>query len=540
MIPLRFGFPEGGIAHPSTDPLPLHERVAAKLLARQAQMAPERPFVGFGGKWLTYGEADARANRVANALASLGIGKGMRVGILLRNRFEFLDLWFGLSRLGAIQVPLNPEYRAAQLEHVFRRAPIELVVAEQALLDELQVALSTLDRQPMLMTLDAAPASQVGLCYEDALGSASALPPAGAEAVSGADPGAVMNTSGTTGPSKGVLLSHAQQYILGRNLAADMDLGPDDVFYNFFPLFHNTAQAMITVPVLLVGARMILTEKFSASRFWPEVTEHECTAFYFIGEIIHILLKSTTAHDALGSRLRVGWGIGARPKDQVEFQTRFRVALRTGYGSTEANVPCVLPHDAKDIESAGRAIPGFEIRIADASDEPVAAGMQGEILVRANEPFSLMLGYDGDPAATVAAWRNLWLHTGDAATINENGDIYYKGRVKDSIRVRGENISAFEVEQVIGELPQVAEVAAIAVPGELGGDDLKIVVVRKAGAELTPEALIAHAQTCLPRYSIPRYVEFVSELPKTATNKVQKHVLRSMPFTPATWDRTRA
>src|SRR5262249_23693236 len=138
------------------------------------------------------------------------------------------------------------------------------------------------------------------------------------------------------------------QYVLGRTIAADIELGPDDVFYNFYPLFHNTAQAMITLPVLIAGARMVLTERFSASRFWPEIVEHGCTAFYYIGEIMNILVKSTSQRDAAGSRLRVGWGIGAQSSDFVEFQRRFGVPLRTGYGSTEANVPCLLPHDAKD------------------------------------------------------------------------------------------------------------------------------------------------------------------------------------------------
>jgi crotonobetaine/carnitine-CoA ligase len=151
-----------------------------------------------------------------------------------------------------------------------------------------------------------------------------------------------------------------------------------------------------------------------------------------------------------------------------------------------------------------------------------------------------MMGYDGDPAATLAAWQDLWLHSGDAGAMDKDGNLYFKGRVKDSIRVRGENISAFEVEQVISDVDGVAEVAAIAVPSELGGDDLKIVVVAHATAKLVPADLIAHAERALPRYSIPRYVEFVAELPKTPTNKVQKHVLRSQPFTAGTWDRTTA
>jgi carnitine-CoA ligase len=534
--PIRFGFPPGGIGHPAADELPLHDRVAAKILARQAAAAPDRRFVYCSGQWTTYGEADRRANRAAHALGSMGVKKGLRVALLLRNRLEYLDLWFGLSRLGAIQVPVNTEYRAPQLVHVLNRAPIHAVVVERGLLQELQRAMRDVASRPIIVLVD----SQDGddsVNYLAAVSAAPEMPVNAAEEVHGADTSAVMNTSGTTGPSKGVRLSHAQQYILGRMIAADVGLGPDDTYYNFFPLFHNTAQAMITLPVLLVGARMILTERFSASRFWADVIEHQCTVFYYIGEIMRILLKSTTSEDARNARLRTGWGIGASPGDFLEFQQRFSVALRTGYGSTEANVPCYLPHGSTKFDSVGRPVPGFEIRIATERGEPVAANVQGEILVRSSEPCALMLGYDGDPAATVAAWQDLWFHSGDAGVLDADGDLYFKGRVKDAIRVRGENISAFEVEQAIGDFVGVLEVAAIAVPSELGGDDLKIVVATRQGAHVTHEALIEHAAARLPRYSIPRYVEFVDALPKTATNKVQKHILRAQPFTTATWDR---
>jgi crotonobetaine/carnitine-CoA ligase len=417
------------------------------------------------------------------------------------------------------------------------------MVVERGLLGVFSVALAQIKRKPTLVLLDAdqrVEALDGAIDYAAEVVVASARAPAGADDVSGADPGAVMNTSGTTGPSKGVRLSHAQQYILGRMIGADMGLRADDVFYNFYPLFHNTAQAMITVPVLLVGARMILTDKFSASRFWPEVIAHRCTAFYYIGEIMRILLKSTTAADARGAQLRVGWGIGAAAKDFVEFQQRFGVTLRTGYGSTEANVPCYLPHGSTNVESVGRAVAGFEIRIANDRGEPVEPGMQGEILVRSHEPCALMLAYDGDADATVAAWQDLWFHSGDAGVLDADGNLYFKGRVKDSIRVRGENVSAFEVEQALGEVDGVLEIAAVAVPSELGGDDIKVVVVIREGAAITPEMLVAHAQSQLPRYAVPRYVEFVSALPKTPTNKVQKHVLRAQPFTASTWDRTQS
>jgi len=519
----------------------LRDRVASKILRAQAARIGERDFVRWSGRSYSYAEMDVSADRVAAAFRSLGAVKETRVGILLANRVEYLDLWFGLSRIGAVQVPLNTAYRAPQILHVLRRAPVPIVVVEEVLAAELmQVA----DEVPELTTIVVlgdrrtvpVRAGRSVVTYADLLARHRSPAPMDID-IGGADTGVVMNTSGTTGPSKGVRLSHAQQYILGRNIALDLELNERDVYYNFFPLFHNTAQAMITLPVLLTGARMVLTERFSARHFWPEVREHGCTVFYYIGEILRMLLKSTTTQDAEGNRLRAGWGIGAAPQDFIEFQRRHGVVLRSGYGSTEANVGVYLPHDDPDPASVGRPWSGYEVRIGDADDVPLPAGEVGEILVRADEPCTLMQAYDGDPQATIAAWRNLWFHTGDAGSLDEMGNLYFKGRLRDGIRVRGESVSAFEVEEAVGQCAGVLEVAAIAVPCELGGDDVKVVIVPAPGASIDPATIIAQASERLPKYAVPRYVEIVAALPKTETNKVRKNVLRETPFTPATWDR---
>lgn len=522
--------------------LTLNEQVAAHILHRQATRIGERTFVVCGDQRITYAEADQRADRMAAAFASLGVTKGERVALLLKNRIEYLDLWFGLSRIGAIQLPLNTAYRSPQLLHTLKRAPVAAVVVEDDLLCELEGVIDQLDGLKHLIVLGNAKLrfNHTYLFLNDILASTKVPPKIG---ISGADVGAIMNTSGTTGPSKGVLLSHAQQYILGRNIANDLALTERDVYYNCFPLFHNTAQAMITLPVLLVGATMVLVERFSATRFWPDVRAHGCTAFYYIGETLRILLRNTTVaggSGSTGSTLRIGWGIGASPADFSEFQTRHGVALRSGYGSTEGNVGVYLPHDNPNLASVGRALPGFNMRIAAPDNEPQPPGTTGEILVRATEPCTIMLGYDGDAAATIAAWKDLWFHTGDAGYLDAQGNLYFVGRIKDAIRVRGENVSAFEVEEAIAQVAGVMEVAAVAVPCDLGGDDIKIAVVVRTDVKLTVEALIQHAEKCLPKFAVPRYVEFVAALPKTETNKVRKNVLRETPFTPTTWDRLKS
>lgn len=540
----RFGFPAGGgPLRIEADALPLSERVAAKLLGRQAQANPDRKFIYFNGDWITYGDIDRRANRIANALKASGIGKGSRVAIMLGNCLEYFDLWFGASRIGAVQLPISVDYRSKQIAQTFQRSQVDLVVVESAFLSELDAAFELIGRRIPSVVLGHDPQISTPADvtpYSAWVEKASDAPLHEADDVSGADIAAVMNTSGTTGPSKGVLLTHAQQYILGRTMAADMGLTSDDVFYNFFPLFHNTAQAMITVPVILAGAKMILVDRFSASRFWPDVRQHKCSAFYYIGEIINILLKTPDVEQLTNDVLRVGWGIGASAEDAAAFTARFGVDLRSGYGSTEANVPCCVPRGTTKSGSAGCVVPGFDVRIADPAGQPLPNGQIGEILVRSSEPCALMAGYDANPEATVDAWRDLWLHTGDAGRFDEDGFLYFEGRIKDAIRVRGENVSAHEVECVILDEPAVLEVAAIAVPSELGGDELKVVIVLKPGSELAPEAIIELAARDLPKYAVPRYVEFVSAMPKTPTNKIKKHELRATPFTPATWDRQSA
>jgi crotonobetaine/carnitine-CoA ligase len=519
----------------------LADQVAGKILRRQAARLGDKVFVRFGNASIGYAEANRRANRLANAMLKLGVRKGDRVGILLRNCVEYLDLWFGLSKIGAIQVPINTEYKKAQALAALARAPVPFLVVHTSLA---ATVLASAEDAPATQTVlvlgEGATAAQLGgrrvLDYRACVEGASEDEPAG-EDVSGADVSAIMNTSGTTGPSKGVLVSHAQQFILGRNIATDLELTEGDVYYNFFPLFHNTAQAMIALPVLLAGAQMLLTEKFSVTRFWEDVGQGGCTVFYYIGEILRILCKSTDAADGAGSTLRAGWGIGASPGDFAEFTERFGVPLRTGYGSTEANVPVFYPRAGARRGSVGRVIRGFEIRIADERSVPLPPGQTGEILVRASEPYAIMLGYDANPEATVAAWRDLWFHSGDAGHLDEAGNLFFIGRVRDVMRVRGENVSAFEVESVIASCEGVLEVAAVGVPGELGGDEIKIFIVPHPGAAIDFERIVACAEARLPKYAIPRYLECVRELPKTETNKVRKHVLRESPFTDGTWDR---
>jgi crotonobetaine/carnitine-CoA ligase len=520
--------------------LPLDKRTAGVICAHAATLYGDRPFVEMAGHSVSFRAADRRSNRVANAFAALGVGKDIRVAILLSNRLEYLDLWFGLAKIGAIELPINTGFRSKQIRHVLTREEVPVIVVELALVDELLPVLPDLSGCRAIIFVDGSPQDSRKLSapcfrYEDLLAEASEEAPRSGD-VSGADIAAIMNTSGTTGPPKGVLLPHGQQYWLARNMALAMQLTDADAYYNFFPLFHNTAQAMITLPVMLTGGRMVLRKKFSLSSFWEDVRSRGITAFYFIGEMLRLLVLETTPEDARGSYLRVGWGIGGSAEDCAEFEKRFGVQLGTCYGSTEANVPVFRLLGVKQ-GGVGRVLPEFEIRIADSFDRQLPPGQIGEILVRSKEPYTLMAGYDGNPAATIEAMRNQWVHTGDTGYVDEKEDYFFSGRVRDVIRVRGENASAFEIEEAVATHPQVREVAAIAVPGVLGGDEIKVVLVVRDSSHFDYSGLIAHCERLLPKYAVPRYIELVEELPKTETNKMKKYMLRETPFTERTWDR---
>jgi crotonobetaine/carnitine-CoA ligase len=314
----------------------------------------------------------------------------------------------------------------------------------------------------------------------------------------------------------------------------------DDVLYCPFPLFHADATALTTVPALLLGATAAISRRFSASRFWAEVRETRATVFDYMGATLSILHRAEPRPDDADNPVRVAWGVPL-PEWAPEFERRFGLELVTLYGSVEANICVTQPAGRPRVPGAcGRAGPEFDVRIHDPQDRELAPGEAGEIVVRPRVPSIMLDEYFGNPDATAAAFRNLWFHTGDVGSMDADGNLYFIGRANEAIRRRGENISAFEVEEGLLTHPDIVECAAIGVPSELTEEDVKVCVVRRAGSELQPDDVIAHAQRELARFQVPRYVEFVDALPKTPTGKVAKHQLARDGRNPATWDREAA
>lgn len=467
-------------------------------LARAVERWPDRPFLRMDGRTTTFREFDERVSRLAAGLAANGLTRGDRLLVLMANSEACLHTWFAANRLGAVWSPVNTEFRGPTLAHVCAVADARLCIADPDLAERLP-------NGPPIVKLDA-------------LYHTPGAPPAD---VAFADPAALLFTSGTTGRSKACVLSHRYFATQASILIRDVGLRHDDVLYCPFPLFHADATALTTVPALLLGATAAISRRFSASRFWTEVREAGATVFDFMGATLAILHKAGPRPDDADNPVRVAWGVPL-PDWAPEFERRFGLELATMYGSVEASLCATRPTQPG---SCGRATPEFEIEIHDALDRPVPPGQPGEIVVRPREPSIMLDGYFGDAEATAKAFRNLWFHSGDTGRMDADGNLFFIGRIKDAIRRRGENISAFEVEEGLLLHPDIVEAAVIGVPSELTEEEVKACIVRRPHSDLTHDAVIEHAQRTLARFQVPSEIEFLDELPKTPTGKIAKHRL---------------
>ena len=515
-----------------------HERTVQTVVRQQADALGARPCLDVGGRQLAYAEVAETAARYGGALAAVGVRSGDRIAILSENRFELLAAWLGCVWVGAILVPVNTASKGPQLAHVLTDAGPRVLAIESRLASRLH----TLGHPPVeleqIWVIDGATDSGWGSLPVAAF-------PTGGEPVEPAlvrpdDTLAILYTSGTTGPSKGVMCPHAQFTWWGENVGGHwLGVTDDDVLYTCLPLFHTNALNAF-VQALMHGARFIAGPRFSASRFWQRIADADATVTYLLGAMVSILAGQDPSPADRAHRLRVVLA-PATPADLWEvFRSRFGVELVDGHGMTETNA-VIGPRDGEQRPGRmGRVMPGFDARVVDEHDVEVPDGVAGELVMRADEPFVFATGYWRNDEATVAAWRNLWFHSGDRVVRDQDTYFRFLDRMKDAIRRRGENISAWEVEQVVLEHPDVASVAAIPVPSELGEDEVLVCVVPRAGVTLDPVGLIRFCEPRLAYFAVPRYVELVDELPLTENGKVRKFVLRERGLTAAAWDREAA
>ncbi len=513
------------------------ERTLPKMLMRQAERHSGRRLVTIGITTLSYAQTAEGAAGYAAALSTAGVKAGDRVAIMCGNRPELLLTILGCGWLGAIAVPINTASRGAQLAHILGNCGARLLVVEGQLssalisVDRTRIALETVwivgdDQAHDLPHLNVAPFPP----------PAKAIPP---HPVEPGDTFAILYTSGTTGLSKGVCCPHAQYFWWAFYTGELLGVGAGDVLMTTLPLFHTNALNSF-FQALLNGATLIVEPRFSASRFIAGLIEQQATVTYVLGAMVPILLAQEPQEADRAHKVRVALAPAVPADFHQRFVERFGIGLIDGYGSTETNCIMGAPLSAQRPGTMGRLLSGFAARVVDTHDNEVPDGEAGELILRADEPFAFATGYFGMPEKTVEAWRNLWFHTGDRVVREPDGFYRFVDRMKDAIRRRGENISSYEVEQVLVGHPAVANAAVFPVRSELAEDEVMTAVVLRPGARLTHAALLDYCQPRMPYFAVPRFVEFVDTLPVTENGKVTKYKLRERGVTDAAWDRDKA
>lgn len=518
-------------------------RVLGELIEDRVKRNEDKIFLRFKDRNVTYGEMNRFANRCANGFQALGITKGDKVSIMLPNCPEFIYIWFGLAKCGAVEVPVNTSYKGEFLRHIVDQSDSRILVMDYEYVDRLKLVEDSLSKLEHVIVLGGPQDLEAGglkiptLRFEDFFNAGDA--PVDIE-VYPSDPISIIYTSGTTGLSKGALGSHNFWIVCAEKMLAYRDGRREDIYLTFLPLYHFNAQVLTTLTVLVAEAEMVLLDRFSASAFWNEIRAFGATQFNYLGAVMPILAKQPKKDDDADNPARIALGAGCPPSVMEEVEKRFGIKCLEGYGMTEIGIPIHVEVNDRRHGSCGKPMDIYEVKLFDDDDREVPVGEIGEIVFRPRVPFVMMSEYYNMPEKTLEAYQNLWFHTGDLAKRDADGYFYFVDRKKDALRRRGENISSFEVERSINTHSKVLESAAVAVESELAEDEVKICVVLKPGETLSPEELIRYANERMPYFAVPRYVEFMESLPKTPTERVQKYLLKKAGITENTWDREKA
>jgi carnitine-CoA ligase len=517
---------------------PVQETTIGAILRRAARHGPSRPAIIFRDQIVSYGELDEQSDRVAAALRDLGVQDGDRVAVLMANRPEYMALYYGVARARAVFVPLVTGSKLREVAYFLEHSGAAVLVTDlprwTALRDaETEARSGALDLlRAVVVIADETPSGTVG--FKDIVAAAG---PASLASPGAGDLYALMYTSGSTGRPKAVMHSHYTGVAQARAVSERMQYTPSDRLITIFPLFHGNALVWSGFTAAYTGATFVLTERFSASQFWDQVRASGATAVNLLLGAINMLLAQPQRDDDRDHPLQVT-AAAVTQEIRDRFVTRYGVDVVTLWALAEGPLGTM-------------ASPGFgytpgligwpmgddnEIRVVDSDDHPVADGEVGE-LVQRND--AVMLGYYNDPAETARVMRNGWLHSGDLGRRDADGLFYFVGRSKHTIRRSGENISGEEVEECIMAHPSVAECAAIAVPDEIRGEEVKICVVPLAGVRVTERELVEWVAERLSDFKVPRYVQLRDSLPRTGPEKVARHVLLGEPDLLDCWDRSK-
>ncbi len=518
----------------STEPTTL-----AAVLEAQSAALGEAPFLRFDDRVISFAGLDRSVNRVANGLARLGVAPEVGVAIMMPNSPEWLFAYLATQKLGAYAVPVNVALKGEGLRHVLDHSDAAVAIVHPDFVEPILALRPSLAKLREIV-VDATEAPE-GFRLPPGWRTLSELMDApetspGAEIPMGAT-SSILYTSGTTGAPKGVVGRYDPATIPGIRMFGAA-LAPDDVLYTCLPLFHANALSLTSIRSLVCGRQMVLSRRFSASRFWDEIRSHGVTTFNALGAMIPILMKQPERPDDAENPVRVVFSAACPASVWAAFEARFGVRIVEGYAAVDGAGFAVFNFGQSPKGSIGK--PTMAHRIVDDDGNDAAPGVPGELWFRIDDPKRRRVEYYKNEAASDDKVQGGWLRTGDLVSRDEEGNLYFVDRKTDSMRRRGENISSWEVEREINAHPSVLESAVFGVPSELGEDEVMAIVVPKEGAALTPEEVVRHCEGRMAKFMVPRFVELRASLPKTETHRTQKAVLKREGVSQRTWDREAA
>jgi carnitine-CoA ligase len=531
--------PEGTVSDSWMEPI---ERTLTSMLLDQAERIPRHRALAIVGESVTYEELAGRSHAAARGLRQLGVGRGDVVAMLAENSLDHALVEFGTARIGALEVMINTAYRGEFLSHQLNVSGARVFVVDEHLLPfALQVVPDVPTLEKVLVRNRTGELGKEGtveilgtdVLFDHARDLITDIPDPLAS-----DPSSLVFTSGTTGPSKAAMMTQNYMCTLAELESSTWYRSENDSFYSCGPLFHLAAKGVGVLGAIFRGVTCVQDERFSVSGFWSRVREENCTATLLLGSMTMLLWGREPSPEE-GIDVIVGVPIPAALQD--EMARRWRCKFESVYGLSEA---APVTGTSRDVllrpGSAGKVYDKYyDVRIFDDDDREVPAGTVGEVVIRPRRAHVMFEGYYRDPVATVGRYQNLWFHSGDLGKFDEDGYFYFVDRKKDYLRRRGENISSFEVESVIAKHPAVLEAAVVGVASELTEEEVKAVVVLHEGVRVDMAELVEHCIANMPYFAVPRYIEIVSDLPRTPSGKVEKHKLRSAGHD-GTWDREAA
>jgi crotonobetaine/carnitine-CoA ligase len=515
--------------------------LAATLRAAAATRPDHVALRSMRGEKLTYAEVLARSESRAAGLQALGVSAGDRVVLMMDNSIEMILTWFAINLLGAVEVPSNTANRGRSLQHVINNCGAAIAVIDSGYTEVVAEVHGEVPELAMVVVNG----GDVDLPWPthrlaELAGPTDALVQS---PVSYKDPAAIIYTSGTTGPAKGVVVSHAHMYLFAGHVVEQLEISADDVYYICLPLFHGNAQFMQVYAAMIAEATAVLADGFSATNWVRDVHECGATVSSLLGVMAQYIYNRPPSELDSQHAIRRMITIPMPAAIAEDFERRFGLTCIEAYGMTEVCLPLYRPKgETLRPGSCGKVLDDwFEVAIVDPdTDEFLPDGEVGEIVIRPRSPFTTFTEYHAMPDRTVEAWRNLWFHTGDAGRRDADGYYFFVDRIKDRIRRKGENVTAYDVEIALMEIPEVLEAAVVAKPASEGEDDIKAYLVTTEKAAVDPVAILRHCAARLPYFAVPRYLELIPEMPKTPSGKILKRELRARNGSEAEWDREHA